>query len=92
MSCWDWLHRVVNGPTGYLSKCAHEPEEPTYDGLAEFVIRALGNVECEGSDYMLESIMDHRKRSRPRAKPGRMQPRKGCDANAKRRRDGHAND
>lgn len=63
MSIEEWLEKVVNGNTGFLSFEDHE--WPMFHkgrdySLAAFVIRALANPLCNGSEEVLAAIQERR--------------------------------
>ncbi len=61
----NWVKRIIKGPAGFDvwedRECVifhHSREE----GIAEFVLRCLANPNCEGSDKVLDAIMQERER------------------------------
>lgn len=61
-----WVREVVTGPAGFQSFAEHE--WLLYDdrdvAVAEFVVRCLGNVKCEGSHDVVEAIREQRTRNK----------------------------
>lgn len=59
----EWIGNVLTGPTGFE---VWEDRECIYHGISRehsavaFTLRALANPHCEGSDEILESIIEHR--------------------------------
>ena len=59
----QWIQKVINGTGGF--KSFERYELPVFDpdresGIAEFVIKALGNPDCEGSTEVLTAILKNR--------------------------------
>lgn len=59
----NWIKRIIKGSGGFKSYEDHEL--PIFRNgrdmaIAEFVIRALANVDCEGSDEVLKLIIKQR--------------------------------
>ena len=59
----QWINRVVAGAAGFRAyeDCEYATFPDRDIGLASFVIRALANPRCEGSDLVLQAIADRRK-------------------------------
>lgn len=59
-----WCREMIKGPRGFIS--FEEREWPMYTkaqrdiAIAEFMIRCLANIDNEGSDYVLNSIITRR--------------------------------
>jgi hypothetical protein len=59
----QWIKRIITDSNGFLvweereGVIFHTTRE---EGIANFVIRCLANIRCEGSDKVLQDIIDHR--------------------------------
>ena len=61
----SWVNRVIKGIGGFESWEDHESvmfHNSREEGIAEFVIRCLANPFCEGSDKVLEAIIEQREK------------------------------
>lgn len=62
MEIKTWVNNIVNGPTGF--KVQEDREYIVYHdreiGVAEFVIRCLANPACDGSQQIIDSIIERR--------------------------------
>lgn len=61
----SWVRGVIIGPAGLNTKEAYEllvfgGKNGERIAVAEFVIRALANPECEGSREVLQAIINRR--------------------------------
>jgi hypothetical protein len=59
----DWCKRIIKGSGGFIS--LEEHEMPIFEkgrdiAIVEFVIRALANIECDGSAEILTTILERR--------------------------------
>lgn len=61
----SWVNRVIKGIGGFESWEDHEGvifHTSREEGIAEFVIRCLANPSCEGSDKVIEAIIEQREK------------------------------
>jgi len=64
MEIEEWINEIISGVYGFevMEECefvVHNVSRET--SLVSFVIRALANPECEGSDEVLSKILEQRK-------------------------------
>ena len=58
-----WVNRIINGLGGLHSFEDHEFATPNIDrdeAVARWVIRCLGNKNCEGSQEVIDAILKNR--------------------------------
>jgi len=63
MTIAEWCQRVIHGVGGFEDKENHELvvyDTSREQAIAAFVLRALANRHCEGSDEVLRLIIEHR--------------------------------
>jgi len=63
MKIEDWIEKIINGGGGFKSMEEHEIVIHHIDretSIAGFVIRALANPKCEGSEDVLKAIEKQR--------------------------------
>lgn len=64
----DWVARIIDGPTGF--KVWEDREGVLHHvsrevSIALFVVRCLANVNCDGSEQVLNAIMRRRRSGQP---------------------------
>jgi len=60
----DWIDNVIEGPAGFKSWEEHEfvvHHKSREYSIAAWVIRCLANPECEGSQMVIDSIIERTK-------------------------------
>jgi len=56
MNLSDYVKRIINGPGGYVTMIEREGGDGSPEEVARFVIRCLANIECEGSQDVMDAI------------------------------------
>lgn len=59
-----WVHEIIDGVGGLHDFETYEiatPNMPRDEAVAIWVLKCLGNKECDGSQKVLNEIIKHRK-------------------------------